>query len=126
MQRLHRAPEPEVILPLCDVARVDTAARQRIAARAGSLLDELRAAQSSGWVNRFLQEYRLNTDEGIALLALAEAFLRVPDADTADLLIRDKLGTADWSAHAGKSDSTLVNSATWGLVVTRSLVGESG
>ncbi|MFD0848179.1 L-glutamate gamma-semialdehyde dehydrogenase [Sphingosinicella xenopeptidilytica] len=126
MQRLHRAPEPDIILPLCEAARVDAAARQRITARAGQLLDELRAAQSSGWVNRFLQEYRLNTDEGIALLALAEAFLRVPDAETADLLIRDKLGTADWSAHAGKSDSTLVNSATWGLVVTRSLVGESG
>jgi RHH-type transcriptional regulator, proline utilization regulon repressor / proline dehydrogenase / delta 1-pyrroline-5-carboxylate dehydrogenase len=126
MQRLHRAPEPDVILPLCEAARVDAAARGRITARAGGLLDELRAAQSSGWVNRFLQEYRLNTDEGIALLALAEAFLRVPDAETADLLIRDKLGTADWSSHAGKSDSTLVNGATWGLVVTRSLVGESG
>jgi RHH-type proline utilization regulon transcriptional repressor/proline dehydrogenase/delta 1-pyrroline-5-carboxylate dehydrogenase len=76
---------------------------------------ELRAAQTDGWVNQFLQEYRLGTEEGTALLSLAEAFLRVPDADTADLLIADKLGDANWRAHSGKSASLLVNSATWGL-----------
>ena len=89
------------------------------------MLGELRAAQSSGWVNQFLQEYRLNTSEGIALLSLAEAFLRVPDPETADQLIADKLGNADWRAHKGKSHSTLVNSATWGLVIGRALVSES-
>ena len=73
------------------------------------MLAELRAAQSRGWVNQFLQEYRLNTSEGIALLSLAEAFLRVPDPETADALIADKLGDADWRAHKGKSHSTLVN-----------------
>jgi RHH-type transcriptional regulator, proline utilization regulon repressor / proline dehydrogenase / delta 1-pyrroline-5-carboxylate dehydrogenase len=89
------------------------------------MLAELRAAQSSGWVNQFLQEYRLNTSEGIALLSLAEAFLRVPDPETADDLIADKLGNANWKAHAGKSHSTLVNSATWGLVIGRALVSET-
>jgi RHH-type proline utilization regulon transcriptional repressor/proline dehydrogenase/delta 1-pyrroline-5-carboxylate dehydrogenase len=89
------------------------------------MLGRLRAAQSSGWVNQFLQEYRLNTSEGVALLSLAEAFLRVPDPETADQLIADKLGDADWRAHAGKSHSTLVNSATWGLVIGRALVGGS-
>ena len=89
------------------------------------MLAELRGAQSRGWVNQFLQEYRLNTSEGIALLSLAEAFLRVPDPETADQLIADKLGNADWRAHAGKSHSTLVNSATWGLVIGRALVSES-
>src|SRR3546814_9425446 len=89
------------------------------------LLAELRSTQASGWVNQFLQEYRLNTSEGIALLSLAEAFLRVPDPETADQLIADKLGDADWRAHAGKSHSTLVNSATWGLVIVRALVSES-
>ncbi|PMY00644.1 hypothetical protein C1Y22_37460, partial [Pseudomonas sp. MPR-R2A5] len=79
-------------------------------------------AQGKGWVNQFLQEYRLNSSEGVALLSLAEAFLRVPDPETADLLIADKLGDADWRAHTGKSNSTLVNSATWGLVVGRALV----
>ena len=89
------------------------------------MLAELRSAQSSGWVNQFLQEYRLNTSEGVALLSLAEAFLRVPDPETADQLIADKLGDADWRAHAGKSHSTLVNSATWGLVIGRALVSDS-
>jgi RHH-type proline utilization regulon transcriptional repressor/proline dehydrogenase/delta 1-pyrroline-5-carboxylate dehydrogenase len=61
----------------------------------------------------------------VALLSLAEAFLRVPDPETADQLIADKLGNADWRAHAGKSHSTLVNSATWGLVIGRALVSET-
>jgi RHH-type proline utilization regulon transcriptional repressor/proline dehydrogenase/delta 1-pyrroline-5-carboxylate dehydrogenase len=75
-------------------------------------------------VNQFLQEYRLNSSEGVALLSLAEAFLRVPDPETADLLIADKLGDADWKAHSGKSNSVLVNSATWGLMLGRALVGD--
>ncbi|HYJ51852.1 MAG TPA: L-glutamate gamma-semialdehyde dehydrogenase, partial [Allosphingosinicella sp.] len=83
------------------------------------------AAQGSGWVNRFLQQYRLNTQEGVALLSLAEAFLRVPDPETADALIADKLGEGDWRSHKGKSNSKLVNSATWGLVIGRALTGES-
>jgi RHH-type proline utilization regulon transcriptional repressor/proline dehydrogenase/delta 1-pyrroline-5-carboxylate dehydrogenase len=76
------------------------------------LLWGLRAAQSSGWANRFLQDYRLNTEKGIALLALAEALLRVPDPETGDMLIRDKLGGADWPSHAGQSNSLIVNSAS--------------
>jgi RHH-type proline utilization regulon transcriptional repressor/proline dehydrogenase/delta 1-pyrroline-5-carboxylate dehydrogenase len=125
LRRLHRAPEPEVLKPLLRDAWLDSAARARVEARARTMLAELRAAQSSGWVNQFLQEYRLNTQEGVALLSLAEAFLRVPDPETADALIADKLGDADWRAHAGKSHSTLVNSATWGLVIGRALVGGS-
>ena len=82
---------------------------------------ELREAQSRGWVNQFLQEYRLNTQEGVALLSLAEAFLRVPDPETADSLIADKLGEGDWRSHKGKANSTLVNTATWGLVIGRAL-----
>jgi RHH-type proline utilization regulon transcriptional repressor/proline dehydrogenase/delta 1-pyrroline-5-carboxylate dehydrogenase len=124
MHRLYRAPESEVLAPLLRDAAVDDALRARIVNRARALLGDLRAAQAEGWVNRFLNEYRLNTDEGIALLSLAEAFLRVPDAETADLLIQDKVGRADWDSHSGQSDSLLVNSATWGLVVTRALVGE--
>ena len=79
------------------------------------MLADLRAAQASGWVNQFLQEYRLNSSEGVALLSLAEAFLRVPDPETADLLIADKLGDADWRAHTGKSASGLVNIGDLGL-----------
>jgi RHH-type transcriptional regulator, proline utilization regulon repressor / proline dehydrogenase / delta 1-pyrroline-5-carboxylate dehydrogenase len=122
LRRLHRAPEPEVLKPLLKHAWLDAESRARVETRALEMLGRLRAAQSSGWVNQFLQEYRLNTSEGVALLSLAEAFLRVPDPETADQLIADKLGDADWRAHAGKSHSRLVNSATWGLVIGRALV----
>ena len=125
IRKLHRAPEPEVLAPLLRDAGLDRDARARVEGRALGMLADLRAAQGSGWVNQFLQEYRLNTSEGIALLSLAEAFLRVPDPETADDLIADKLGNADWKAHAGKSHSTLVNSATWGLVIGRALVSET-
>jgi RHH-type proline utilization regulon transcriptional repressor/proline dehydrogenase/delta 1-pyrroline-5-carboxylate dehydrogenase len=125
IRRLHRAPEPEVLKPLLADAALTADSRRRVENRALAMLAELRAAQGSGWVNQFLQEYRLNTSEGVALLSLAEAFLRVPDPETADQLIADKLGNADWRAHKGRSNSTLVNSATWGLVIGRALVSDS-
>ncbi len=124
MGALHRASEPDVLKPLLQRAAVTPDSRERIMSESLGLLADLRAAQGRGWVNQFLQEYRLNSSEGVALLSLAEAFLRVPDPETADLLIADKLGDADWRAHTGKSNSTLVNSATWGLVVGRALVGD--
>ena len=124
MAQLYRASEPDVLKPLLERASMSSDSRGRVLGHAAGLLADLRAAQGRGWVNQFLQEYRLNSSEGVALLSLAEAFLRVPDPETADLLIADKLGDADWRAHAGKSNSKLVNSATWGLVVGRVLVGE--
>lgn len=120
---LHRTPEPETLAPLVAAAKLQPAERERTIENARGLLGELRDAQSDGWVNQFLQEYRLGTEEGTALLSLAEAFLRVPDPETADLLIADKLGDADWRAHKGQSASMLVNSATWGLVLGKAMVG---
>ncbi|WP_114952403.1 bifunctional proline dehydrogenase/L-glutamate gamma-semialdehyde dehydrogenase PutA [Sphingosinicella terrae] len=125
LSRLHRAPEPEVLAPLLRDASLDGESRRRVDDRARAMLADLRDAQSRGWVNQFLQEYRLNTQEGVALLSLAEAFLRVPDPETADSLIADKLGGGDWRSHKGRSHSGLVNSATWGLVIGRALVSES-
>ncbi|WP_370462927.1 L-glutamate gamma-semialdehyde dehydrogenase [Parasphingopyxis sp. CP4] len=124
MEEVHRAPEPEVLAPLLERARLDANERAGVEATALELLADLREGQRTGWVNQFLQEYRLNSSEGIALLSLAEAFLRVPDPDTADRLISDKLGDGDWRSHAGRSHSQLVNSATWGLVIGRALVGQ--
>ena len=121
----HRKPEPEVLAPLVVEATVDGAARANIVKSARALLDDLRKAQADGWVNSFLQQYRLGTEEGTALLSLAEAFLRVPDPQTADLLIADKLTEADWSDHKGQSSSMLVNSATWGLVLGKAVLGDS-
>ena len=125
IRRLLRAPEPEVLKPLLQRAALDSDSRARVETRAKAMLAELRDAQSRGWVNQFLQEYRLNTQEGVALLSLAEAFLRVPDPDTADSLIADKLGEGDWRSHKGKANSTLVNTATWGLVIGRALTSDS-
>ncbi len=123
---LYRQPEPEILAPLVVAARVDGTDRAAIVTRGKGLLGELRKAQTDGWVNQFLQEYRLGTEEGTALLSLAEAFLRVPDPATADLLIADKLGDANWREHKGQSASLLVNSATWGLVLGKAMLGDTG
>ena len=72
LRKLHRAPEPEVLAPLLKDAALDAESRARVETRALAILGDLRGAQSSGWVNQFLQEYRLNTQEGIALLSLAD------------------------------------------------------
>jgi RHH-type proline utilization regulon transcriptional repressor/proline dehydrogenase/delta 1-pyrroline-5-carboxylate dehydrogenase len=87
---------------------------KRIAAR---LVEGARAHKASG-LDAFLQTYGLGTDEGISLMCLAEALLRVPDAATADALIHDKLGGIDWSEHLGESGSTFVNAATFSLMLT--------
>ncbi len=122
---LYRKSEPEILAPLVVAAQVNAAERAAIVANARKLLADLRETQSDGWVNQFLQEYRLGTEEGTALLSLAEAFLRVPDPETADLLIADKLTDADWRGHKGQSSSLLVNSATWGLVLGKAVLGDS-
>lgn len=122
---LHRKSEPEILAPLVVAAQVNAAERAAIVEKARGLLADLRDTQSDGWVNQFLQEYRLGTEEGTALLSLAEAFLRVPDPETADLLIADKLTDADWRGHKGQSSSLLVNSATWGLVLGKAVLGDS-
>ncbi|MBV8166862.1 MAG: bifunctional proline dehydrogenase/L-glutamate gamma-semialdehyde dehydrogenase PutA, partial [Alphaproteobacteria bacterium] len=88
------------------------------------LIEGVRArAAGGGGVEKFLQEYQLSTPEGVVLLCLAEALLRIPDAVTADRLIRDKLGEGDWEAHVGKSESLLVNASTWALMLTGRVVG---
>ncbi|ATQ43821.1 bifunctional proline dehydrogenase/L-glutamate gamma-semialdehyde dehydrogenase PutA [Caulobacter mirabilis] len=121
---LYRAPEAERLAALVPDARLDAAGRARVEVQAKALLADLRKAGSEGWVEQFLQEYSLTTEEGVALLSLAEAYLRVPDTITAAELVRDKLGRADWKAHKGASDSVLVNSATLGLILARSLMDE--
>ncbi len=85
------------------------------------LVEGARARKASG-LDAFLQTYGLGTDEGIALMCLAEALLRVPDAATADALIHDKLGGIDWSDHVGESSSTFVNAATFSLMLTGSVL----
>jgi RHH-type proline utilization regulon transcriptional repressor/proline dehydrogenase/delta 1-pyrroline-5-carboxylate dehydrogenase len=118
--KLYRADERATIESLLPAARLDPASRTRVRERARGLVDAVRErARHGGGIERFLQEYRLSTPEGISLLALAEAFLRIPDAPTADELIRDKIVPANWEAHLGKSESPLVNASTRALIVTQ-------
>ncbi|MCI0505198.1 MAG: bifunctional proline dehydrogenase/L-glutamate gamma-semialdehyde dehydrogenase PutA [Gammaproteobacteria bacterium] len=78
--------------------------------------------RSTGGLNAFLQQYDLSSQEGVVLLCLAEALLRIPDAETADRLIRDKLTRASWEQHLGQSESWLVNAGTWGLMLTGRII----
>ena len=73
----------------------------------------------------FLAEYGLSSREGVALMCLAEALLRVPDTETIDALIEDKIGASDWAAHLGQSSSPLVNASTWALLLTGKVLGEA-
>ncbi|MEP7207707.1 MAG: bifunctional proline dehydrogenase/L-glutamate gamma-semialdehyde dehydrogenase PutA [Casimicrobiaceae bacterium] len=115
----YRRPEPEAVAALVPHATFAPEALSRWRARARHLVERVRAerARSSG-VDALMNEFALSSEEGIALMCLAEALLRIPDADTADRLIRDKLSRGDWRAHLGGSESLFVNAATWGLVVT--------
>ncbi|MDB5482501.1 MAG: bifunctional proline dehydrogenase/L-glutamate gamma-semialdehyde dehydrogenase, partial [Caulobacteraceae bacterium] len=119
--RLYRIDEHEALAPLALSARLSAEQRARVFAEASRLLAELRAPGRAGWIDQFLREYSLSSDEGAALLGLAEAYLRVPDAGTADALIKDKLVRGDWRAHLGGAESALVNSATLGLILAQSL-----
>ena len=92
--------------------------RAAIARDGADLVRRIRAASDPGLMEVFLAEYGLSTDEGIALMCLAEALLRVPDADTIDALIEDKIAPSDWGTHLGKSASSLVNASTWALMLT--------
>ncbi|MCR6663925.1 MAG: bifunctional proline dehydrogenase/L-glutamate gamma-semialdehyde dehydrogenase PutA [Luteimonas sp.] len=113
---------------LLDVARQPTpdwsdADRTAIHATATDLVRRVRARTADqGAIEAFMRQYDLGNEEGVLLMCVAEALLRIPDQDTADKLIRDKLGEADWKRHMGQSDSVLVNASTWGLMLTGRLV----
>ena len=74
--------------------------------------------RQQGGIDEFMQEYSLSSEEGVVLMCLAEALLRIPDADTADKLIADKIGGKKWDSHLGQSDSLFVNASAWGLMLT--------
>ncbi len=97
--------------------------REAVQTEAEALVRAARkAANRQGVVESFLQEFSLSTREGLALMCLAEALLRTPDEQTRDKLIAEKIASADWASHAGKSDSVLVNASTWSLMLTGKLI----
>jgi len=108
----------EVIDRLIATAALSDADRAVICAAGADLVRAIRAHTSPGMMEVFLAEYGLSTDEGVALMCLAEALLRVPDADTIDTLIEDKIAPSDWGKHLGRSSSSLVNASTWALMLT--------
>ncbi|GHG91691.1 bifunctional proline dehydrogenase/L-glutamate gamma-semialdehyde dehydrogenase PutA [Pseudodonghicola xiamenensis] len=99
-------------------AALTEADRAAICQAAAQLVRDIRASTAPGLMEVFLAEYGLSTDEGIALMCLAEALLRVPDAETIDALIEDKIAPSDWGRHLGQSSSSLVNASTWALMLT--------
>ena len=99
-------------------AALDAPARARITAAGADLVTRIRTSARPGLMEVFLAEYGLSTEEGVALMCLAEALLRVPDAATMDALIEDKIAPSDWGRHLGKSASSLVNASTWALMLT--------
>ena len=108
------------ILPLADLV---VTAKSRAWERARQIVVNIRDDQEGqGGIDALLNEFSLSSDEGIVLMCLAEALLRVPDASTQDSLIRDKLAGGDWSSHLGNSDSLFVNASSWGLLVTGKMV----
>ena len=119
IRALHRAPEPEVLEPLLAAATLPPPVAARVAARARALVRATRAAHTPGSdITDFLTVYGLGTREGVALLCLAEALLRIPDTATADALIDDRIAGADWQAHLGQADSLTVNASSWAFMLT--------
>ncbi|WP_170466551.1 bifunctional proline dehydrogenase/L-glutamate gamma-semialdehyde dehydrogenase PutA [Ruegeria arenilitoris] len=105
-------------------ADLSDTSRAAICAAAAQLVRDIRSSTSPGMMEVFLAEYGLSTDEGVALMCLAEALLRVPDADTIDALIEDKIAPSDWGKHLGQSSSSLVNASTWALMLTGKVLDE--
>ena len=119
----HRLDEAEADSRNLAAAEIPAAARDRIAATARRLVETVRRERlGKGGLDAFLHEYALSSQEGVALMCLAEALLRIPDAETVDRLIREKIGTADWERHLGHSGSLFVNASTWTLMLTGRLL----
>ena len=119
----HRLDESDADAHILAAAELPAAARGRIAATARQLVVGVRHARhGKGGLDAFLQEYALSSPEGVALMCLAEALLRIPDTETVDRLIRDKIATADWRQHLGHSGSLFVNASTWALMLTGRLL----
>jgi RHH-type proline utilization regulon transcriptional repressor/proline dehydrogenase/delta 1-pyrroline-5-carboxylate dehydrogenase len=115
----YLADEQALVRALAEEADPGESARAKIKGTAEQLVRAVRKNQDNdGGIEAFLQKYDLSSDEGVLLMCIAEALLRIPDADTADRLIADKITAAKWQDHIGTSDSLFVNASTWGLMLT--------
>lgn len=119
----YRIDENTAIDHILPLAEVNVSARSRAWERARQMVLKIRQDQAgNGAIDALLNEYSLSSEEGVVLMCLAEALLRVPDKHTQDVLIRDKISQGQWSSHLGSSDSIFVNASSWGLLITGSMV----
>jgi RHH-type proline utilization regulon transcriptional repressor/proline dehydrogenase/delta 1-pyrroline-5-carboxylate dehydrogenase len=119
----HRIDEETLVEELIAKARFTPSEQQGIRQRATPLVQTVRDQRlKSGGIDAFLTTYDLSSREGVVLMCLAEALLRIPDADTVDRLIRDKIGSTEWQKRLGASHSTFVNAGTWALMLTGQIV----
>ncbi|MPQ94011.1 bifunctional proline dehydrogenase/L-glutamate gamma-semialdehyde dehydrogenase PutA [Thioclava sp. JE_KL1] len=112
------ADEAALLERLKGQAELSESDRTQISARAAKLVRRIRTEAKPTLMEHFLAEYGLSTQEGVALMCLAEAMLRVPDAETIDALIEDKIAPSDWGKHMGTASSSMVNASTWALMLT--------
>ncbi len=123
LDETYRQDETLTVERILKEATLSDSLLEKIQARAASLVEQVRVRRKKqGGIDAFMFQYDLSSDEGIALMCLAEALLRIPDKETIDKLIRDKLGQGDWQSHLGKSHSLFVNAATWGLMLTGKII----
>lgn len=120
-QSYYRLDETQCVEALLQAVEIGPLASQNIRAVAEDLIKAVRKKTKTG-VDSFLTTYDLSSAEGIALMCLSEALLRIPDPETVDKLIQDKIGSASWESHLGSSDSLFVNAATWALMLTGKIV----
>ena len=116
--------EADVVPRLAGETGLDDAQRAAIVDKAVALVRRVREHTDPGIMEVFLAEYGLSTKEGVALMCLAEALLRVPDAETIDALIEDKIAPSEWGKHLGQSSSSLVNASTWALLLTGKVLSD--
>ncbi|SET35336.1 bifunctional proline dehydrogenase/L-glutamate gamma-semialdehyde dehydrogenase PutA [Paracoccus homiensis] len=119
------APEDQVLQQLQQQADLSADTRARITDRAVQLVQRIRTEAKPTLMEHFLAEYGLSTREGVALMCLAEAMLRVPDSFTIDALIEDKIAPSEWNKHIGTASSSLVNASTWALMLTGKVLEDS-
>ena len=117
--------EATAVRRMVEAAALAPAEREAIVAHAADLVRTVRASGTASIMQGFLAEYGLSSHEGVALMCLAEALLRVPDTETIDALIEDKIAASNWAAHLGQSSSPLVNASTWALLLTGKVLGEA-
>lgn len=123
IREFYRIDENVAVDHILPFAEVNVSARSRAWDRARRIVLRIRHDQSgNGAIDALLNEYSLSSEEGVVLMCLAEALLRVPDKHTQDALIRDKISQGQWSSHLGSSDSLFVNASSWGLLITGSMV----